>query len=84
MPLVISDEALRQANLTEHEALIEFACRLFDAARLTIGHAARLASMTENELEQELYARQIPRYRYTEEHLEQDLRAIEKMKTLGG
>jgi len=65
MPVTISDEALRAAGLTEGEAKIEFACRLFDAGKLTIGHAARLAGLTEIQLEQELERRGLPRYRYT-------------------
>jgi hypothetical protein len=35
--LTVPDEVLRQAGLSEREALLEFACRLFDA-----GHTASL------------------------------------------
>jgi hypothetical protein len=31
MPVIIPDETLKQAGLTESEARIEIACRLFDA-----------------------------------------------------
>ena len=34
MPVVISDETLKQAGLTEREAVVEIACRLFDAGKL--------------------------------------------------
>ncbi len=34
MPLVIPDDALREAGLSEREALIEFACHLFEAGKL--------------------------------------------------
>jgi predicted HTH domain antitoxin len=80
MPLVISDEVLRQANLTEREALIEFACRLFDGGRLSIGHAARLAGLDVGEMEEALRARNLPRYRYTEAEFGQDLRALQKLE----
>jgi predicted HTH domain antitoxin len=80
MPLLISDEVLQQANLTEGEALIEFACRLFDGGRLSIGHAARLARLDVREMEEALRARSLPRYRYTEEELGRDLRALEKLR----
>jgi predicted HTH domain antitoxin len=80
MPLVISDEVLQQANLTEREALIEFACRLFDGGRLSIGHAARVAGLEVAEMEEALRARNLPRYRYTESELAQDLRALEKIE----
>jgi predicted HTH domain antitoxin len=80
MPLVISDEILQQARLSEREALIEFVCRLFDAGRLTLGHAGRIVGLTEREMEDEISKRDIPRYRYTEQMLEQD---NETMKKLG-
>ena len=80
MSLVISDEMLRAAGLSEPEARLEIACHWFDQGKLTIGHAARLACMTESGFESELAARAIPRYRYTEEMLEQD---VETLKRLG-
>ena len=83
MPLVISDEVLQQANLTEREALIEFACRLFDGGRLSIGHAASLAGLGVREMEEALRSRNLPRYRYTDEELEQDLRALKKLEEGG-
>ena len=46
MPFVIPDEALREAGLNPHEALVEFACRLFDADKLTLPSAVRLAAMS--------------------------------------
>lgn len=62
MPLIITDETLQAAGMTEAEARIEIACRLFDAGKLTIGHACTLAGLTESEFEQQLAARQIPRF----------------------
>ena len=46
MPVVISDETLRQAGLTEREAVVEIACRLFDAGKLALWPAAKLAGMS--------------------------------------
>ena len=46
MPLVISDEALQEAGLTEGDALLEFACRLFDAEKMTLWSAAKLAGLS--------------------------------------
>ena len=82
MPLVIPDDALRAAGMDEKEVKIEIACRLFDAGKLAIGHAARLAEMGEAELEAELEARGIPRYRYTEEMLERDVEVLRKLGRL--
>jgi predicted HTH domain antitoxin len=79
MPLVITDEILQAAGLNEHEAKLEIACRWFDAGKLTIGHAARLANISETQLEAELALRQIPRYRYTEEMLQGDIDALKKL-----
>jgi predicted HTH domain antitoxin len=77
MPLVISDDALRAAGLDEHEAPIELACLLFDAGRMSIGHAAKFAGLTIVEFEEALHARGIPRFRYTKEMLDEDLRTME-------
>ena len=79
MPLVISDETLKAANLTERDAKIEIACRLFDAGKLTIGHASSFAGLTETEFEHALHARGLPRYRYTEEMLDRDVETLKKL-----
>ncbi len=57
MPVVISDEVLKQANLSEREALIEIACRLYDAGKLTFRQADLLAGLSRNEMEAELCRR---------------------------
>jgi predicted HTH domain antitoxin len=79
MPLIISDESLKAAGLTEQEAKVEIACRLFDAGKLTIGHASRMANLSELEFETELERRGLPRYRYTEEMLNQDVETLKKL-----
>jgi predicted HTH domain antitoxin len=79
MPLVISDEALQAAGMTEQEAKVEIACRLFDAGKLTLGHAAQMAGLSELEFESELARRCIPRYRYTDEMLGQDVETLKKL-----
>lgn len=80
MPLVISDELLQAAGLNENDARLEFACRLFDAGKLAITHAARLAGLPQDEFESQLTRRGIPRFRYTEQMLEQD---VDTLKNLG-
>jgi hypothetical protein len=45
MPLVIDDEILHEANLSEADARVEFARRLFESGRLSIASAARLAGL---------------------------------------
>ncbi len=77
MVLNLRDDILKQAGLTEREAVIEFACRLFDAGKLDLWPAAQLAGLTRVEMEEELFARKIPIYRPTVEDLLRDLANIE-------
>jgi predicted HTH domain antitoxin len=79
MPIVIPDETLQAAGMSEREAALEIACRWFDEAKLTIGHAARLAGLTEIEFERQLEQRGIPRYRYTEQMLDRDVEVLKKL-----
>ena len=79
MPLVIPDDMLKAAGMNEREAKIEIACRWFDAGKLAIGHAARLADLSELDFEKQLEARGLPRYRYTDEMVERDVDALKKL-----
>jgi predicted HTH domain antitoxin len=79
MPLVISDEALRDAGLTEGDALVEFACRLFDANKITLWSAAKLAGLTRVAFEQALRERKIAIYRPLPTDLADDLSALDRM-----
>lgn len=79
MPLIIPDETLRAARMSEQEAKVEIACRLFDAGKLTIGHASRLAGLGAIEFESQLEQRGIPRYRYTEEMFHRDIVTLQKL-----
>ena len=79
MPVVISDETLSEAGLSEREGLVEIACRLFEAGRLTLWSAARLAQLSRVAFEQELQARHIARYRPTVADLEADLNALDQL-----
>jgi predicted HTH domain antitoxin len=79
MALVVSDKALQAAGLTEREALIEFACRLFDAGKLTLCLACELVELSRVEFERELVARKIPVYRPTVDDLQQDLATLDRL-----
>jgi predicted HTH domain antitoxin len=72
MTLFIPDDILREAGLTEREALIEFSCRLFDAGMLSKSSAARLCGLERTDFEAELYRRGLTVYRTTLEDYEQD------------
>jgi predicted HTH domain antitoxin len=67
--LQIPDDVLSQAGITEREAVLELACRLFETGRLTLFFAARLAGLSQPEFEDVLTDRKIPIYRYTEDDL---------------
>lgn len=82
MPLTIPDDVLRAAGMTESQAKVEIACRLFDAGKLTIGHAAALAALPEAEFEAELQARQIPRHRLEATDLRQDVATLQRLGRL--
>ena len=73
MPVIIPDETLKQAGLTEKEALIEIACGLFDADKLPLWPAAQLAGMSRGEFESVLMSRGIAVHRIDEEYLRHEL-----------
>lgn len=79
MPLVISDEQLREAHLGEQEARVEFACQLFATGRLALWPAARLAGLNRADMEVELLRRGLPIYRPSVEDLAHDLASLDKL-----
>ena len=79
MPVVIPDDVLQQAGLSEPEAKTEIACRLFDAGVLTLWPAARCAGLSRAEFEAELRARSIAVYRPTAKDFQEDVEAIAKL-----
>ena len=80
MTLNIPDDVLKQTGLDERGLLIELACRLFDAGKLTLHAAGKLAGLSRIEMEDELLDRGIAIYRPTVEDLEEDLRTLEKWR----
>jgi predicted HTH domain antitoxin len=79
MPLVISDETLKAIGMTEREAKLDFACRWFDKGKLSFGQAARLAGVSAADFEAELESRGVPRFRYTDEMLDDDVETLKKL-----
>lgn len=76
MIVTIPDDILNQAGLTERDAIIEFACRLFDAGRLEKAPAARLCALDRPSFEAALHERGLTVYRTTEEDYEQDRETV--------
>jgi predicted HTH domain antitoxin len=81
MPLTIPDDLLREAGLSEREGLIEFACRLFDAGKLTLWAAAKGAGLSRVEFEGELRRRDIPIYRPSPGDVGDELSTLDRLGT---
>lgn len=80
MSLTIPDSVLKSAGLNEREGQIEIACRLFDSGTLTKSAATKWLGMNRIEFEEELFKRNIPLYRLTEEDLTQDMANLRKLR----
>jgi predicted HTH domain antitoxin len=80
MPLVITDEQLEAIQMGERDALVEFACRLFDGERLTLPAAAKFAGVSRAAMEGELLRRRIAIYRPTVEDLHEDLDTLRSLR----
>lgn len=77
--LTIPDEVLRQAGLSQREALVEFACRLFDAEKLSLWSATQLAQLDRNSMEDALLERGISIYRPTTEDVKRELEILDRL-----
>jgi predicted HTH domain antitoxin len=78
MPLVIDDQTLREVGLTEAEARLELACRLFETGRLDLWPAARLAGLSKLDFAFELGGRGIDAFRYGPKDLDDDLETLDE------
>lgn len=79
MALTLSDEVLKEAGMTEEEARIEIACRLFEAGKFALWPAARFAGLTRTQLEGELLGRHIPLYRPTIADIDAEMAAMDRL-----
>jgi predicted HTH domain antitoxin len=79
MGLHISSDQLREAGLDEREALVEFACRLFQAGKLSLWPAAKMAGVSKVEMEAQLRRRGIPIYSPTLDDLREDMENIKRI-----
>lgn len=81
MSVVIPDEIIQAARLTETELKLELAVLLFQQGRLTLGQASRLAAMTQFQFQQLLASRRIPIH-YDVAEFEQDIKTLQEMRRL--
>ncbi len=76
--MVISDDILQSAHVSEAEVRSEIAIALFARDRMTLSQAARLADLPQLKFQALLAERKIPIH-YDVEDLEEDLRTLERL-----
>jgi len=79
MSIVIPDEILQSTRLTAAEIMQELALALFQREKLTLGHASRLAGMSQWQFQQLLGSRNISIH-YGVTDFEDDLRTLEGLR----
>jgi len=80
MSVVIPDEILHAARMTEAEFKQEIAICLFEKNKLTLAQASRLAGVSRLQFQHLLASRQIPVH-YDVAEFEEDLRTLQKLDT---
>lgn len=79
MTVTIPDEILEITGLTERGIVIEVACRLFEAGKLPLWPAARMAGLERAAFEDECLDRGISLYRVTSDDVARDLKNLESL-----
>ena len=75
MSLVIPDEFLQTAHISEAELKLEIAILLFQQEKITLGTASQFAEINQLEFQRILGSRKIPIH-YGIEELRQDLKTL--------
>lgn len=75
----VPEDILKREGISETEARLELACRLFQIGRLSLWPAAQLAGLTRVQMEDELFKRGIGAYGTTMEEYERDLASLDKI-----
>lgn len=83
MALTIDDELLKRLDVTEEDVRIEVFARLFDQGKVSFGRSAELAGISQERMYEEIKKRNIPRYRLTEEKLQNDIQTLGRLKSAG-
>jgi predicted HTH domain antitoxin len=79
--VLIEDDILQSAKLTEREIRLELAIALYAQQRLSFGQARKLAGLSHPEFEKVLYDRGIPSH-YDVPEFEEDLKTIQQLHEL--
>ena len=80
MSVIIPDEILHAARMTEAEFKQEIAMFLFEKNKLTLAQASRLAGVSRLQFQHLLASRQIPVH-YDVAEFEEDLRTLQQLDT---
>jgi predicted HTH domain antitoxin len=75
MSVVIPDEFLETAHISESDLKLEIAVLLFQQEKITLGTASQFAGMNQLEFQRILGSRKIPIH-YDVEDFQQDLRTL--------
>jgi len=75
MGVIVPDDILQSARMTEEELRQEIAVLLFQKEKLTLAQASRLAGMTRLQFQHLLASREIPVH-YDVADLEEDLKTL--------
>jgi len=70
---------LSEAGLSEVEAKLEIACRLYDAGKLTMPQATRWAEISRSEFESALLERHLPLVRIDDTYWQQEVEGLERL-----
>ncbi len=79
MPVTVSDQLLSEAGLSEVEAKLEIACRLYDVGKLTMPQATRWAGIRRSEFECALLERHLPLVRIDDTYWQQEVEGLERL-----
>ena len=82
MAILISDDILKAKNLDEHALRVEVASVLYDREILSLGLAARMASLDRMQFQQALTERDID-IKYGPEDLQRDIKTLSNLKLYG-
>lgn len=78
MSVIIPDDILQAARMTEEELRQEIAVLLFQKEKLTLGQASRLAGMNQFQFQHLLASRHIPVH-YDVAEFEEDLKTLKEL-----
>ncbi len=81
MSIIIPDEIVQAARMTEEEIKQEIALFLFEKERLTLSQASRFCGMNQVQFQHCLASRQIPVH-YDAADFEQDMQTLQRLGRL--